>query len=359
MSKQNNKKIFKHCPPESCKIGTIAPMAQRINSLDLHQITQICIEEIPKLVGARFASLYLMDEQSDILHLVKHNHPFLINNIVSLNQSHISLMVKAAKSRQLVVVKNLNSQNEPTFIKKTDREFSANYKSSSCVIAPLICQNKVVGVLNIADKIDGREFNETEVNILELFRQLIGASIGNVKLFEKAQQQAKSDGLTGLANHRTFYETLEKELRRIQRYGGMLSVIMLDMDNLKPINDNHGLRAGDAAIKKVSRIITNCIRKIDTAARYGGDEFAVILPNTPLDDAVRAAERIVEQVNNSIVICEHKGISLSVSAGVGQYDGSSCAESITHCSDEALYAAKQAGKGTVKVYNHLKASVRA
>ena len=99
--------------------------------------------------------------------------------------------------------------------------------------------------------------------------------------------------MTGLANHRTFYEVLERELWRSKRYGEQISLIMVDIDNLKQINDQYGHRAGDKVIKEISRRIQESIRQIDTAARYGGDEFAIILPNTSLTDAAVVAERMV------------------------------------------------------------------
>lgn len=329
-------------------LGVITPLAQQINCLDLKQIGLICIEQIPKLIGSRFASLYILDEISDMLHLENHNHPYLINNIVSLNQTSPSLMIKAVKSGQVAVIKNINDHKKH-FTKDEHTLYMKNYQSNACVILPLICQNRVVGVLNLADKIDGDHFTAEDIALVELFRQLIGASIGNIKLFEKTQHQAMTDGLTNLANHKTFYDTLERELRRLQRYGEFLSVIMIDIDNLKPINDNYGHRAGDLAIKHVSKKIFACIRKSDTAARYGGDEFAVILPNTSLADAVVAAERMVNDVANSVVMWERHRLNLSISVGVGQYDSTCCPEQITRQSDEALYAAKLAGKNTIKI----------
>jgi diguanylate cyclase (GGDEF)-like protein len=125
---------------------------------------------------------------------------------------------------------------------------------------------------------------------------------------------------------------------------------MLDVDGLKRINDVLGHRAGDIAIKTISRKITECIRNVDTAARYGGDEFAVILPNTSLADAVVVAERMVETVATTHVCWEDKPITLSISAGVGQYDGSFSPSDVTNHSDEALYAAKQSGKNRVHVF---------
>ncbi|MGA2914497.1 MAG: sensor domain-containing diguanylate cyclase [Sedimentisphaerales bacterium] len=331
-------------------LRAITSLVQEINCLDMQQIGIVCVEQLPKLVHARFASLYILDEITDMLHLENHNHPFLINNIVSLNQANMSPMIKAVKSRELIIIKNIDDHKSPV-ISKENRKFMNNYQSNTCIIAPLICQNRVVGVLNLADKTGANEFSSEDVALIELFRHLVGTSIGNIKLFDKTQQQAKTDGLTGLINHRTFFETLEIELRRCQRYGGQLSVIMADIDNLKPINDDYGHRTGDMAIKRVSRKIVACIRKIDTAARYGGDEFAVILPNTSLSEAVVVAERMVNEVSNSPIIWEKQKIYVSISIGVGRYDGQMCPEEITRRSDEALYTAKQAGKNTVRAFD--------
>ena len=164
------------------------------------------------------------------------------------------------------------------------------------------------------------------------------------------QRQATTDGLTGLMNHRAFYDALERELWRSRRYGGTIALIMADIDSLKRINDTRGHRAGDEVIKEVSQRIRECVRQIDLAARYGGDEFAIILPNTGVEDALVVCERIVEAVSRSPITWRGEEISLSISVGVGQYDGDANPEDITNRSDEALYSAKQAGKNTVRVF---------
>jgi len=331
----------------------ITPLARQINCLDIERIANVCIKNIPNLVGARFASLYILDETNNILHLQKYNHPFLINKIVSINQNPPSPMVIAVRSKKLIQVQNIDTHKMP-IIRRSQRAFAENYDTNSCIIAPLICQDRVVGVLNLADKMEGESFGCDDIALIELFSQLVGASIGNIKLFEKIQRQATTDGLTGLANHRTFYEILEKELWRSRRYGGQISLIMVDIDNLKKINDGYGHRAGDKVIREISRKIRGCIRHIDTAARYGGDEFAVILPNTSLADAVVAAERMVDAVSDSPITWEKERIALSISVGVGQYDAENSPEDITSRSDEALYTAKQAGKNTVRIFEPTK-----
>ena len=324
-------------------------MARQINCLDLGRIADVCIKNIPNLVGVRFASLYILDETNNILHLHKHNHPFLINKIVSLNQVPPSPMVMAVRSKELILVSNIDTHKKP-IIRKSQRAFSGNYKTNNCAIVPLVCQDRVVGILNLADKTEGDSFDCEDIALIELFSQLVGASIGNIKLFEKIQRQATTDGLTGLANHKTFYEILEKELWRSRRYGGQISLIMVDVDNLKKINDAYGHRAGDKVIREISRKVKECIRQIDTAARYGGDEFAVILPNTSLTDATVVAERMVGAVAHSPTTWKKEQIALSISVGLGQYDADTNPEDITSRSDQALYTAKQAGKNTVKVF---------
>ncbi len=327
----------------------VTPLARKINCLDIDRIADVCIKSIPKLVGVRFASLYILDETNNILHLHKHNHPFLINKIVSLNQTPTPLMVMAVRSKELILVPDIDTHKKP-MIKKSQRAFAENYLTNNCAIVPLICQERVVGVLNLADKMDNDQFDSGSIALIELFSQLVGASIGNIKLFEKIQRQATTDGLTGLVNHKTFYEILEKELWRSRRYGGRISLIMIDVDNLKKINDAYGHRAGDKVIKEISKRIKDCIRQIDTAARYGGDEFAVILLNTSIIDASVVAKRMVDAVSKTPTPWNKEQIALSISVGLGQYDADASPEDITGRSDQALYAAKQAGKNTVRVF---------
>lgn len=335
----------------------VTPLARQINCLDIERIADVCINSIPNLVGVKLASLYVLDETNTILHLLRHNHPFLINRIVSLNQNPPSLMAMSVRSKELILIKNIDTHNRP-IIRKSQRTFSEHYTTNNCAVVPLICQDRVVGVLNLADKINGDSFNCEDIALIELFSQLVGASIGNIKLFEKIQRQATTDGLTGLVNHKTFYEILEKELWRSRRYGGHISLIMIDVDNLKKINDAYGHRTGDRVIREISKRIKECIRQIDSAARYGGDEFAVILPNTSLSDATIVAERMVEIVSRSPISWKREQIPLSISVGLGQYDADTNPEDITSRSDQALYTAKEAGKNTVRVFQQTKKNDR-
>jgi diguanylate cyclase (GGDEF)-like protein len=348
--KAEQKKAGKLSSDNKYGLEVITPLVKRLNSLEIATIAEVCVTDIPKVVGVRLVSFYIPDEVSGILHLEKNNHPFVVNNIVSLSQTPPGLMVTAVQNKELLVINDIQNHCKPN-IDSIDRPFAKNYETGGCIVVPLVCQGRVVGVLNLADKIDGKPFDKEDEVALELLRQLIGASIGNINLFEKTQRQAQTDGLTGMLNHITFYETLEGELKRSQRHGGQLSTIMADVDNLKFINDTYGHKAGDLAIKLVSRRIKSCIRQIDIAARYGGDEFSIILPSTSLDEAVIVAERMVEMVASKPMVWEENEIPLSISVGVGLYDAENYTGDIAKATDQALYAAKQAGKNTVKVFD--------
>jgi diguanylate cyclase (GGDEF)-like protein len=336
-----------------CVLEQIAPLAKQVNCLEIERIAQVCVDKFSTLVGMKYASLYLLEESNEILRLQKNNHPFPVDKIVSLNKKPTPPMVLAIKSRKMIIVGDIERHKNPN-ITKAQRQFSGNYQTNNCIIVPMICKNKVVGVLNLADKIENGKFTCNAVALLELFSQLVGESIGNIRLFEKMQRQATTDGLTDLANHRTFYETLEKELWRCRRYNERISIIMIDIDNLKTINDKYGHRIGDKVIRKISRIIQASVRQMDTAARYGGDEFAVILPNTSLAESKTAAQRIVSGVNNVKMEIKGSNIKLSVSVGLGEYGPESSPMDMTHYSDLALYSAKKAGKNTVRIFEKAK-----
>jgi two-component system chemotaxis response regulator CheY len=158
---------------------------------------------------------------------------------------------------------------------------------------------------------------------------------------------ALTDSLTGLANYRNLAESLDREIERARRYGHPLSLITLDLDHLKTINDEHGHDAGDDAIRLVAQVLKGAVRSFEVVARQGGDEFAVLLPNTNTNDAERLAERLRAEVASQRV----GGVPLSASIGVASRDSGHDldAKSLVKASDEALYRAKYAGRGRVVV----------
>jgi diguanylate cyclase (GGDEF)-like protein len=157
---------------------------------------------------------------------------------------------------------------------------------------------------------------------------------------------AMTDALTGLPNYRSFSESLERELERSRRYGLPLSLVTVDLDGLKGINDEHGHDIGNEALCATARVLAEGVRSFEVVARQGGDEFAIILPATESSDARLLAERLRGEIGAQIV----RGEPLSASFGVASLSEAFCdAPSLVKASDEALYRAKRNGRDRVSV----------
>lgn len=162
---------------------------------------------------------------------------------------------------------------------------------------------------------------------------------------ERLRIMATTDEMTGLRNRRHFMEQLQQEVERGRRYGQVFSVMMLDIDHFKRVNDDYGHLAGDAALRHLAGVMCKLLRQVDVPGRFGGEEFAVILPQTRLDGAFQLAERLRIGVETDPVRTEDKVIPLTMSIGVAEYDVSiGEADDILKLADDALYAAKNAGR---------------
>ncbi len=169
---------------------------------------------------------------------------------------------------------------------------------------------------------------------------------------EHAEEQASRDGLTGLYNHRMFYTLLEQERARSDRFGRPLSLLMIDIDHFKRVNDIHGHLTGDAVLKGLSDLLSRQARAIDRVCRYGGEEITVILPETDAPAAVSIAERLRATVEHQPFDIEGgKTVGITVSIGVATYPAQGISgEALVSAADSALYAAKQGGRNRVGRY---------
>lgn len=169
------------------------------------------------------------------------------------------------------------------------------------------------------------------------------------KANEKLRELSITDSLTGLYNHRYFYERLNDEFKRAMRYKHPLSCIMIDLDEFKRVNDMYGHQAGDVVLKEVSTILKNQVREVDVIARYGGEEFIILLPHTDLKDAELVAERIRNRLQNDAFLIGKKSISITASIGVAIYphDTIKSAVDLVREADRALYIAKGRGGNVI------------
>ena len=169
-----------------------------------------------------------------------------------------------------------------------------------------------------------------------------------VRMMEKLQRLAITDGLTKLHNSRSFYSQLEVEVDRFNRYKHPLSLLLLDIDHFKEYNDSYGHLEGDKVLVRISQLIKSCLRKLDTAYRYGGEEFTVILPETSGDEAVLVAERIRKTIQSEKFTPEDdKELGITISIGAAQYAPEEQLATFIQRADRAMYVSKQKGRNRV------------
>jgi diguanylate cyclase (GGDEF)-like protein len=209
---------------------------------------------------------------------------------------------------------------------------------------PLPGETQTLGYLTVFARTKGHEYSDEDVRQLETLALRAGPAIENARRFREARQLADLDALTGLHNRRYFHETLARECARAHRYERKLSLIVFDLDDFKDINDRIGHLAGDAVLAEAAERVRDVVRTADIACRVGGDEFAVILPESSIEDADQLYRRLQHAVSSRPLGAAGK---LFLSAGVAELRAEDDPTSFFQRADDALYRAKEAGKGRV------------
>ncbi len=240
----------------------------------------------------------------------------------------------AAQTGEILISKNSDHEERHTTTYK-------GMASHGHIIVPLKTAVKVMGVLCLYTETEV-EIDDSLLNPLRSIGNQIGIAIENSSLYEEAKSFSLHDPLTGLGNRRYMQMQMEKSLETSKRYGGKLSVIMLDIDHFKKYNDTYGHVEGDKLLAGISDILRKTLRKADQIFRYGGEEFLIMLPNTDLPNACVAAERLRKAVELDSAVTISLGVS---SYGETTQEG----EALILKADEALYRAKQNGRNSVEV----------
>jgi len=218
-------------------------------------------------------------------------------------------------------------------------------RSEELISVPLRTTGGVLGVLNLYDRVDGRPYDEGDLETIRTFASQAAVALDNVLLHQEAQRLSITDGLTGLRNYRFFQQAISRETERAVRFGRPMGLLMLDLDHFKNVNDTHGHQVGDAVLIEIADRVRAEVREVDLVARYGGEEFVVVLPETDRRGAVHIADRICERVRGRPLHAAGVELRLTVSVGIAVLpeDGTT-PSALIRAADDALYRAKAAGR---------------
>jgi diguanylate cyclase (GGDEF)-like protein len=316
------------------------------SSLELKQVLKHIAQRAAVVCRANRCSVFLLDDAGEYLRPVMsqfadgHGDRELWETFKATAADRAETVPpfrEAIRERRTVLLDN------PASTDLLPRKWVDPFGVRKLLIVPLVARDRVIGLMAL-DHADVRSvFTPEQVDLAQAIAGQVAASIENARLYARVQQLAITDGLTGLYNHRHFYQMLEAELARSQRYGRPCALLMLDLDDLKKYNDRYGHLAGDDLLQELADLIRRLVRQVDTGARYGGEEFAVILPETDSTQALAVAERLRETVRSHAFAVRGTQQSgrITVSIGVAIYPGDATdAEGLVNAADIALLRAK-------------------
>jgi diguanylate cyclase (GGDEF)-like protein/putative nucleotidyltransferase with HDIG domain len=304
------------------------------SSLDIQKIFGSFIEELKKVVDVNWASIVLTEENN--LHCValstKEGSAYQVGDRVPLEGTGTGWVVTQKKS---FIEPDISREMYFT----TGKQF---YQIGLRTMAylPLIAKGKAIGSFIVASKLPNA-YSQRHIKLLEQLASQIAMPLENSQLYAKAEKKARIDELTKLYNRRSLDEMIDNEIGRHSRYGGVFTLAILDLDSFKSFNDSYGHLSGDRLLREVGQVIKSAIRNVDYAFRYGGDEFAILLPQTNIEDALQVVERVREKIARGV---DSGDIHVTSSIGLASWpdDGISHTDIIA-AADVTLYRAKRSG----------------
>jgi diguanylate cyclase (GGDEF)-like protein len=308
-----------------------------VSQLDLDKVLAIILKKAMELTKTGAGSVALYTPETETMRI--HAHKGLSKSFIGSREWKVrpdGLTNRILKSKTARVINN--TTHEAFFTNPS--AMHEGIKSLVCV--PLLYSHEIVGILYV-DDFTPRTFLTEDLQTLEILASFAAIAIQNARTHSSLRQQANTDSLTGLFNRRCFENVLEREFQRAERHGREFSLALVDVNDFKKFNDTHGHQEGDKALTALGEAIKQAIRSTDLAARYGGDEIVIILPETKLAKAYHLfSKRIKREIESGFTKIFGKGIVLTVTIGIASYpqDGRN-ARDLVLSADRALMSAKK------------------
>ena len=320
-------------------------LTKRLGTAGGDALVKQIVDEVAMMFSADRVSLALYDQKEDRLK-IKAARGLAMSVVHDLKIRPGDWIIgRVFGSGKAVIVNDVRSLPSPQ--SQHDR-----YRSQAFAVLPLTHRDQTIGVLSITDRRDGSAFGAPEQFVLNAIASVIGAALAGARTdaeIARLEHAASVDSLTGLLNRTYLDSRLQQEVARSQRQGTGFAVLMADIDDFKVINDTRGHQSGDAMLKGVGDIMRSAVRVFDVCARWGGDEFAVLMPNSDLASAIAAAERIRLRTAHYLDDREGGAFGVTISIGVAVGGAGDTAQDVIARADRALYDAKTHGKDTVRV----------
>jgi len=337
--KRAEEEIKRHAKRAEALHAVVQAVSQ---TLDLDDMLSNAMDTVKGIMEVDVVNVYLLDEGTGELTLITHtgvSNEFIVSmSILKLDQEEIEKL-RQWKEPIIVLERALNQPNLARIAQAVQNE-----GLQSRIVVPLWLKGVVSGAIALACR-HPRQYSTEEIALLKAVSNEIGVGIENAQLLERTRELSVTDELTELYNRRHFYQALEAEIDRAQRYGHSFCLAMLDLDEFKEYNDRFGHTNGDAVLKSLARTLKSALRKSDMAFRYGGDEFTIILPVTEAYRARKIVDRIrskwLETPKSDKLILE---APLGFSAGIAQFpQDAGTADGLVFLADTALYHSKRQG----------------
>ncbi len=320
------------------EVSILYQASQMISSeLQLQALLDMAMSAISEITEIDRGTTWLYEEEHRMFTLMSHlgdasNFP----DNLSLDDSEILLMAHDKKES----FEFEKGRTLPLELKRLDEKVFGQ----SFVVVPILNQGEFLGLVHLCGAAGSNGFTNRDVRLIKVFAVQLGAAVKNAQLYE----QAITDGMTKLYLHRYFKQRLLDEIKRAARFKRSLALIMVDIDHFKLLNDNYGHQTGDDVLRHVAAILRRAVRTHDLPVRYGGEEFALVLPETDMTGAVAVAERIRRSIENDYL--EVSGVVLKITASFGVSVFPDCADdmdSLIKAADVAMYWSKEHGRNQV------------
>jgi len=329
------------------RLAILTDIVRTANSiLEPRKVIELIMAKIQQLIPSEAWSMLMVDEEKQELAFelaLGAKGKDVSSYRIKMGEGVAGWVAQTGKS---AIVND--AARDPRFANKFDSQ--TQFVTRSILCAPLISRGRTIGVVEIINRLGGR-FTQTDLDILLTLVEPCAIAIENAMLFQRTEQLTITDDLTKLFNSRYLNLYIGREIKRCKRHGIPLSVIFLDLDGFKGINDQYGHLAGSGTLAEVGAILAEVVRESDILARYGGDEFVVVLPETPPGGALVIAERLRRAIEEHAFLGS-QGLEARISAsfGIASYpDHALTPEGLIQKADQAMYRVKERDKNGIEV----------